>query len=212
MADPCIIKSGEKVDVNDPRLNDTGCTIEQGVIISTPSDLSVAVPPTPKAVAVPSSTRPRLLMEIKEQVTTSDTEIEEPKVAPVAVVSQIKETAPQAVVVQPDPVTKEVEAPMDPATVATLAVGAVAAMGTAAATSAMGGVTAFQAKVASVFGTSKATVATAAVVTAGTIVSVKAMESKMKKLETDLDKTKKEVGDTASSIDRIDALLDRLGS
>jgi hypothetical protein len=55
-------------------------------------------------------------------------------------------------------------------------------------------------------------VASTAVITAGTIVAVKALEGKMNGLEKDLEKTKKEVGDAASSIDRIDSLLDRLGN
>ena len=59
--------------------------------------------------------------------------------------------------------------------------------------------------------TQKATVVTTTVVTAGTIVAVKALENKMNTLERDLAKTKKEVGDAASSIDKIDAMLDKLG-
>jgi ribosome assembly protein YihI (activator of Der GTPase) len=44
------------------------------------------------------------------------------------------------------------------------------------------------------------------------IVAVKALEGKMGKLEDDMKKAKEEVGGAASSIDRIDALLSRLGS
>jgi len=94
-----------------------------------------------------------------------------------------------------------------------IAAGAVVAVaGTAAAGSVAGGFSAIQAKIASVFGASKGTVVTATVVTAGTIVAVKALENKMINLEKDLVKTKKEVGDAASSIDRIDAMLDKLGN
>jgi hypothetical protein len=41
-------------------------------------------------------------------------------------------------------------------------------------------------------------------------VAVKALESKMGKLEQDMSKMKEEVGGAASSIDKIDELLDRL--
>jgi hypothetical protein len=82
----------------------------------------------------------------------------------------------------------------------------------AAATSMMGGVSTLQAKVGSMFGASKATVATATVVTAGTIVAVKALESKMNKLESDLSRTKGDVGEASKSIDRIDELLSKLGN
>jgi hypothetical protein len=110
----------------------------------------------------------------------------------------------------PAPASEEVGA-VNPTTIA-LAAGAVALAGTAVVGSAAGGFSTLQAKLASLFGSSKVAVASAAVVTAGTIVAVKALERKMNTLESDLVKTKKEVGETASSIDRIDALLDKLGS
>jgi hypothetical protein len=100
---------------------------------------------------------------------------------------------------------------INPMTAAIAAGAVIAVAGTAAAGGAVSGFSAIQAKLASVLG-AKGTVATAAVVTAGTIVAVKALENKMSNLEKDLVKTKKEVGETASSIDRIDALLDKLGS
>jgi hypothetical protein len=209
MAEPCIIKTGESVDVNDPRLNDTGCTIEPGAIIRPPADLSVAVPAVKKAAAVKQDRAPRVTpvatpppsekFEAKEEVATD------------VVASHTSVESSTAIVVQPEPVQK-VDPPMDPATVATIAVGGVAVAGAAAASSAMGGFSAVQAKIASLFGSTKAVVASTAVITAGTIVAVKALEGKMNGLEKDLEKTKKEVGDAASSIDRIDSLLDRLGN
>jgi hypothetical protein len=209
MAEPCIIKTGESVDVNDPRLNDTGCAIEPGAIIRPPADLSVAVPAVKKAAAVKQDRAPRVMpvatpppsekFEAKEEVATD------------VVASHTSVESSTAIVVQPEPVQK-VDPPMDPATVATIAVGGVAVAGAAAASSAMGGFSAVQAKIASLFGSTKAVVASTAVITAGTIVAVKALEGKMNGLEKDLEKTKKEVGDAASSIDRIDSLLDRLGN
>jgi Zn-dependent alcohol dehydrogenase len=133
------------------------------------------------------------------------------EVATDVVASHTSVESSTAIVVQPEPVQK-VDPPMDPATVATIAVGGVAVAGAAAASSAMGGFSAVQAKIASLFGSTKAAVASTAVITAGTIVAVKALEGKMNGLEKDLEKTKKEVGDAASSIDRIDSLLDRLGN
>jgi hypothetical protein len=209
MAEPCIIKTGESVDVNDPRLSDTGCSIETGAIIRPPADLSVAVPAVKKAAAVKQDRAPRVMpvatpppsekFEAKEEVATD------------VVASHTSVESSTAIVVQPEPVQK-VDPPMDPATVVTIAVGGVAVAGAAAASSAMGGFSAVQAKIASLFGSTKAVVASTAVITAGTIVAVKALEGKMNGLEKDLEKTKKEVGDAASSIDRIDSLLDRLGN
>lgn len=209
MAD-CIIKSGESVDPSDYRLSDTACTIEPGVIIRPPPDLTLAVEPVPvkpaPAAAVKLPIVPKLPIPIQS----------------VAAVEVIKEAPPSrapasvAYTEAPDPTqtVAPIEEPsaINPTTMMVAAGAAVAVVGTAAVGSAMGGISAIQAKIASVFGTSKGAVVTATVVTAGTIVAVKALEKKMNSLEQDLEKTKKEVGDTASSIDRIDALLDRLGS
>jgi len=211
MADPCIVKSGEVVVIGDPRLSDTGCTVETGVIIRTPADPSVALPakpaprpalkPVPKpvqVVAVPVVEKPpEKVMDVERFAEFASPRVTKP--------------ALQATVVQQEPTVKEETPSMDPTTLTTLTVGAVAVAGAAAASSALGGFSAIQAKVASLFG-AKATVVTAATVTVGTIVAVKALESKMNKLEVDLDKTRKEVGETSAAADRIDELLSRLGS
>lgn len=113
----------------------------------------------------------------------------------------------------PEPQPKETTyLGMSPEVATIAAVGTVAVVGGAVATSAMGGVSAVQTKLASLFGSKAgAAAATGAVVTAGMIVAVKALEGKMGKLEEDMNKAKEEVGGAASSIDRIDALLSRLG-
>ena len=198
MAD-CVIRSGESVDPIDPRLSDTACTIETGVIIRPPPDLTVVA-------EIPKKIKPQ---RVSAPVV--------PVVAPAPVVEGPKTIAQAAAVAHVAVV--ETEAPIPPAepsadvnlTIA-LVGGAAAVAGTAAVGGAMGGFSALQAKVAAMLGTSKGAVAGAAVVTAGTIVAVKAIESKMAKLEKDLEKTKKDIGETSSSADRIDALLDRLGS
>lgn len=38
MADPCVIKSGEIVTIDDPRLSDSDCVVEAGVVIRPPTD------------------------------------------------------------------------------------------------------------------------------------------------------------------------------
>ncbi len=218
----CIIRSGESVDPTDSRLSDTACIVETGVIIRPPPDLSaisdIAPPPlqsvapiparpkqiTAKAVtAVPPRPAPKVAEKVQEEV-----QAEKP--------ASSRSPASVAHTVVPDPVPAP-EPIADPGvlnpTTAVIAVGAaVAVAGTAAAGGVTSGFSAIQAKIASVFGASKSAVVTTTVITAGTIVAVKALESKMNNLEKDLAKTKKEVGDAASSIDRIDAMLDKLGN
>lgn len=210
MAD-CIIKAGESIDPTDSRLSDTACVIEDGVIIRPPPDLSVADEPTPK----PKNAAPKIQKApVVEKFVKSDA-IEEavaPEAAPEpasAVVTNAHTAAPDP---EPPSLPDDPPSVLNPTTVALTVGAAVAVAGTAAAGSAAGGLSALQAKIASLLGTSKGAVAATAAVAAGTIVTVKALEGKMNNLEQDLAKTKKEVGDTASSIDRIDALLDRLGS
>ena len=197
----CTIKSGEIVSLEDLRLNDPSCTIEAGVIIRPP--LSPEVEPVDKkAEAKP--------IKVKKQV-----EIKKTEAKPEEVVAKVE--APKAVP-QKKVETKEVIEVPPPAidgglSSSEIAAGAavlgVAAVGAAAATSAAGGISSIQAKIASMFG-SKGAIAGAAAVTAGTIVAVKALESMMGTLEQDMSKMKEEVGGAASSIDKIDELLDRL--
>jgi len=188
-------------------------------MIRPPPDLTVAVEPSPQVVT-PKISKPKAdVRTIKEPVASKPDSaiVVEPAVLPVQTVPAVVNRAPAAVAHTVAPST--VKAPpledqgvINPTTVM-MAVGAtVAVAGTAAAGSALGGISAIQAKLASFFGSTKGVVATATIVTAGTIVAVKALEKKMNTLEQDIEKTKKEVGDTASSIDRIDALLDKLGS
>lgn len=203
----CIVKAGESIEPSDPRLSDTACIVESGVIIRPPPDLTVTVP-QPKSVVKLAPSRQ----------------------LPIAIVSSTQKTDEQAApvsqqLVKVESTSAHTEAPAhaEPAppvddsnglntTAAILAAGAaVAVAGSAAAGGVAGGFSTLQAKIASLFG-SKTAVASAVAVTAGTIVAVKALEKKMSSLEGDLAKTKKEVGDAASSIDRIDALLDRLGN
>ena len=219
----CVIKSGESVDPTDSRLSDTACEIEAGVIIRPPPDLSVTsdlTPPPLQAVA-PMPAPPKQAAKIVPKAAVQKEVKVEPKAqedVEVQVEKPIADRAPAAVAhtaaPDPAPVTAPTEdtSILNPTTVMIAAGAVVAVAGTAAAGSVMGGFSVIQAKVASVFGVSKGAVATAAVVTAGTIVAVKALESKMNNLEKDIAKTKKEVGDAASSIDRIDAMLDKLGS
>jgi hypothetical protein len=210
MADPCIVRSGETVEVNDPRFNDTGCTIESGVIIRAPADLSVMGPIPPRPLPQPKAVAAAPPMKLVPPPII----IESPAAPALSVAERTSAVVnTRAIVVQPDPTEKQPDPPQDSVLTAAVAVGAVMVAGTAAAaTSMMGGVSTLQAKVGSMFGASKATVATATVVTAGTIVAVKALESKMNKLESDLSRTKGDVGEASKSIDRIDELLSKLGN
>ncbi len=210
MAD-CIIKAGESIDPTDSRLSDTACVIEDGVIIRPPPDLSVADEPAPK----PKKAAPKIQKApVVEKAVNA--EVVEETVAPETAPEPASAVATAAHTSAPDPAPPDFPddppSVLNPTTVALAAGAAVAVAGTAAAGSAAGGLSALQAKIASLFGSTKGTIIAAGTVTAGTIVAVKALERKMNNLENDLEKTKKEVGDTASSIDRIDALLDRLGS
>jgi hypothetical protein len=214
MADPCVVKSGEVVSIDDPRLSDTGCTIEAGVIIRPPVDeTTVAKVETPAPI-------PEQVAQVQAPRKPKAKKKEEPKVEAVKevvpVVKKASETSKPAtkaqVSVPPPEPKEETYLGMSPEMATVAAVGAVAAVGGAVATSTMGGFSAIQAKLTSLFGSkATATVAGGAVVTAGMIVAVKALESKMGSLEKDMNKAKEEVGGAASSIDRIDALLSRLG-
>lgn len=209
MADPCVVKSGEVVTIDDPRLSDTGCTVEAGVVIRPPTD-ETTVQAVEKPAPVKRVEKPAKRVE-KVEVIQPETP-PPPDMPPVPMPVAAPVTTAQIVVPPPQPKDNSVLG-MTPEAAMVAGAVTVAAVGGAVATSAMGGVSAVQAKVASLFG-SKATVAVAsgAAVTAGMIVAVKALESKMGKLEKDMDKAKEEVGGAASSIDRIDQLLSRLGS
>jgi len=193
------------VEVTDSRLSDTACVIESGAIIRPPPDLTVVetVPPPVKkpAHAFVAPAPPPPIPAPLEVVQTP----EQKPVPPQPVVTKTT-TAVAPVVVDAKPV--EDPGLVNPVTVTIAAGAAIAVAGTAAT----GGISALQAKLASLFGTTKGAVATGTVITAGTIVAVKALEHKMGNLERDLEKTKVEVGGAAESIDRIDELLNRLGS
>lgn len=202
----CVIRAGESIESTDSRLSDTACVIETGVIIRPPPDLTLAVEEPPK------------VNHIVKRVTVAPpppppiVKVEEAKIEEIVKKQPANVTSHTAVPDKLPQVPKDETPVLNPVNVM-IATGAVVAVaGTAAATSAVGGISTLQAKVASLFGTTKGAVATAAVVTAGTIVAVKALEKKMDGLERDLEKTKKEVDSASSSIDRIDELLDRLGS
>jgi len=216
MAD-CIIRSGESVDPRDSRLSDTACMIESGVIIRPAPDLAVAVaaePPPPPPLqmqAPPVQAPPHITKPVVPPTPPAPVIVEEPP--PIPAVVKTSETVAHTVVPS-EPVVVKVEEPsaINPTTVMIAAGAAVAVAGTATVGFASGGLSAFQAKAAALLGTSKGTIAAATVVTAGTIVAVKALESKMGKLEKDMKRAKDDVNGAASSIDRIDALLDKLGS
>jgi len=202
MADPCIIRSGEVVALDDPRLSDTGCVIETGVIIRPALDET-----TVKKVAPAKSKK--TTQEIKKEVQTV---VEEPAAdidSDSAVVEKESTTTiAQETVDTTTSVEKSPDFEMTP--IAALAVaGAIAVVG--ASTTAAGGVGAIQTKLAALFGSkTAATVAGGATVAAGMIVAVKALENKVDNLETDLKKTKDDVNSASSTIDRIDDLLSRL--
>jgi hypothetical protein len=215
----CLIKSGEIVGLDDDRLNDTECVIEPGAIIRPPVDATEEVvkedsPKKESELPAASNDKPSPAKDFKKiavaspSVDLTKTTIEEnaetTKKEPSKNVE--KKSMTTAVPVQAQ------EKNVPPAEVADVAIAlGVAAAGVAAASAISGGLSTVQAKISSLFGT-KAAVATVATVTAGTIVAVKALESKMGNLEKDMEKAKEEVGGAASSIDRIDELLNRLGS
>jgi hypothetical protein len=215
----CLIKSGEIVGLDDARLNDTECVIEPGAIIRPPVDaieevvkedslkkeqeLPVAAndnlktaPSFKKIVVAPLPVaQTKIVIEEKEEIVKEDlSQNEEKRSTTTAAPSEAQENN------------------VSPAEVTDVAITlGVAAVGVAAASSISAGFSSIQAKISSLLGT-KAAAAAAVTVTAGTIVAVKALESKMGNLEKDMEKAKEEVGGAASSIDRIDELLSRLGS
>jgi len=213
MPDTCTIRSGEIVLLDDPRLNDSGCTIEPGVIIRPPVDETVVEETkaeTKKPEPIKKATKPATqINSAPAKVVTEAATPKPPDPAP----APAKTDQLQATTSVPTDTPQKAEQPGSVTTEAVmLAAGAAVVLaGGAVVTSAAGGLSAVQAKIASMLG-SKATVAAGAAVTAGTIVAVKAIESKMGKLETDMKKAKEDVAGAASSIDRIDELLSRLGS
>ena len=206
----CVVKSGESVEVTDPRLSDTACIIESGAIIRPPPDLTIVeiVPPPVKKLA-PVRIAPPPPPPLPAPLEVVKLPDQEPVLPPQP---EATKTSTAVAPVDVDAIPMEDPGLANPVTVTIAAGAAIAVAGTAAAGAATGGFSALQAKLASIFGTTKGAVATGAVVTAGTIVAVKALENKMTKLERDLEKTKEEVGGASESISRIDALLDRLGS
>ena len=213
MPETCTIRSGEIVLLDDPRLNDSGCTIEPGVIIRPPVDETVveeAKAETKKPAPVKKATKPAT--QISSAPVNMVAETAPPK-PPDPAPAPAKADQLQATTSVPTDTPQKAEQPtgVTPEAVMLAAGAAVVLAGGAVATSAAGGLSAVQAKIASMLG-SKATVAAGAAVAAGTVVAVKAIESKMGKLETDMKKAKEDVAGAASSIDRIDELLSRLGS
>jgi outer membrane biosynthesis protein TonB len=208
MPDTCIIKEGEIVLLDDPRLNDPSCTIEPGAIIRPPVDeTAVEDVPTPPALKKNIKVKPA------PKPVDAPSVVPEPPPAPVEKVVELPKVQAHTEVPADPPPKKDAEGLLSITPEAAMVVAGVtvaAAAGAAVATSAMGGVSAVQTKLASLFG-SKAGIAATAAVAAGTIVAVKALEAKMGKLETDMKKAKEDVDGAASSIDRIDQLLSRLG-
>jgi len=205
----CIIRSGEIVHLDDPRLNDQSCVIEPGAIIRPPTEQIVE--PITQKVEEPKKKPSPKRVEKKESAAV-DQKKTEVVVVPSSTQVKVPEVVKREVVEVPQPPPKVDEGLSSSDLAAGAAVLGVAAIGTAAATSAMGGISAVQAKITSLFGSKAAAVTAAAGVTAGTIVAVKALEAKMGNLERDMNKAKEEVGGAASSISRIDELLDRLSS
>jgi len=199
----CKIGSGEIVSLEDPRLSDPSCVIEPGAVIRPPHSLEMGAAPKvarkkPKVIEEP------VPEPVAEVVPEPEPVVEAPVPKPVVQKRAVTTEAAEV------PVPVQEEGLTSSEVAAGAAVLGVAAVGAAAATSASGGIAAVQVKLVSMLG-SKAAAATAAAVTAGTIVAVKALESKMGKLEQDMTRAKEEVGGAASSIKRIDELLDRLG-
>ena len=215
MAD-CTIKSGEVVFIDDPRLNDEGCKIEPGAVIRPKPEFvpeeKVTVPTAAVNPVAPIATP--IKKEINQKVIESLAALTAPEPA-----DSLDSSTSTAEMVSGEAVTQAHVAPSEDDnnsfeidTLTAAIVGAALALASAGAVSA-GSISSFassiKAKVATAFG-SKGAVVTAATVTAGTIVTVKALEFKMSNLEKDMKKAKEEVGGAASSIDRIDELLNRL--
>lgn len=207
MPETCVIKSGEIILLDDPRLNDPGCSIEPGVVIRPPIDESAVeeqVKDAPKPVK-----KKQVAVKSEPAKVVEEVEAPPPLTKPLEVTKKVATTTQVVIPSKPAPQSND-SLDISPEAIMIATTAAVVLAGTAAATSAAGGFSALQAKISSLFG-SKATVATAAAVTAGTIVAVKALEAKMNNLEKDMKKAKEDVAGAASSIDRIDELLSRLG-
>ena len=204
MDEPCRIKSGEVVSIDDPRLLSPDCIIEPGVIIRAGADTSV-------------DDTGKIEPEVK--VSPTPKRAKKSKKAPVnlPIVQTVHQDTPPAAVVHPraNAQTVQVEQPVDvqhPDSILNTPMAitaAVVAIASAAVTvSSAGGVSAIQGKIASMSG-NKALAASGVAV--GTIVAVKEIERKMNLIEADLTRTKDEINSASESIDRIDALLNRLG-
>lgn len=207
MPETCVIKSGEIILLDDPRLNDPGCSIEPGVVIRPPIDEAAVeeqVKDAPKPVK-----KKQVAVKSEPAKVVEEVEAPQPLTKPLEVAKKVATTTQVVVPSKPAPQSND-SLDISPEAIMIATTATVVLAGTAAATSAAGGFSALQAKISSLFG-SKATVATAAAVTAGTIVAVKALEAKMNNLEKDMKKAKEDVAGAASSIDRIDELLSRLG-
>ena len=207
MPDACVIKSGEIILLDDPRLNDPGCSIEPGVVIRPPVDES-AIEEQVKDVPKPVKKK-QVAVKSEPAKVVEEVEAPPPLAKPLEVAKKVTTTTQVVVPNKPAPQSND-SLDITPEAIMIATTAAVVLAGTAAATSAAGGFSALQANISSLFG-SKATVVTAAAVTAGTIVAVKALEAKMNNLEKDMKKAKEDVAGAASSIDRIDELLSRLG-
>ena len=205
--DSCIIKEGEAVYASDPRLLDTNCTLEAGVVIRPDEP---AVKDTGKAKTAKALPRPKPQPPAPVVVLPA---AEPPAlvVSPAAPVIETKETL--EVVVAPR-FSETVENDIPIATVITVAAVGVAGVAATAAIGAMTNTTAaiatLKLKITSLLGNKVAIAAGAGVVTAGTIVAVKTLESKFKSYEKEMKESRLEVEGISTAVDKIDLLLSKL--
>ena len=200
----CIIRNGETVYSNDPRLLDPSCALEEGVVIR----------PEPPQVKDTGKAKVSKSPQKIKVIPQPDPQPVDPQ--PLVAVAVEKETTETIEVILPPKksFSDSVEDSSDPiAVIAIAAVGitgaaSVAAVGAMANTSAIIG--SVKLKITSLLGNNVAIAAGAGVLTAGTIVAVKALEAKVKNYEKEMKESKLELVGISSSVDRIDLLLSKL--
>lgn len=201
----CIIRNGETVYSNDPRLLDPSCVLEEGVVIR-------PEPPQVKDTGKAKVSKSPQKIKVIPQPPPQPVEPQPLVVSP----TETQDTETIEVALPPKPSFSEsVEDSSDPAVVMTIAAvgitgaAGVAAVGAMANTSAIIG--SVKLKISSLLGNKAAvTVIGGGAVTAGAIVAVKALEAKVKNYEKEMKESKLELVGISSSVDRIDLLLSKL--
>ena len=201
----CIIKNGETVYSSDSRLLDPNCSLEEGVVIR----------PEPPQI---KDTGKAKVLKSPPKIKVAPQQLPAPSPAPIAAAS-VETKTETTELIEVEPTQKPefgdlIDESGNPAAiVAIAAVGITGAAGVAVAGAAANSAafaSTVKLKISSLLGSKTAAVAGAGTITAGAIVAVKALESKVKSYEKDMKENKLELAGISSSVDRIDLLLSKL--